>query len=251
MQRISKNDTVDVACLGVGAGATNVLKGLPSSAFIIRINEKPFILIDCGLGVIKSFSGLFHLNNIPERIYITHNHSDHTGDLPVLLAIFKKIKKCKPIIYGSCDVLDIVKKYRMHELLINGKTNNDYATWQIPDSKQEINILDNVKLILFRSKHSYACYGFHFLINDVKVLSYTGDSAYNKNIYSDISKSNVIIVDGRDVGSEEHASLQTIDEFGKVNNNREIYILHYESTNFIPSSSNVHLWERGNIVKIF
>lgn len=250
MQRINKNDTIDIVCLGVGAGATNVLKGLPSSAFVIRVNENPFILIDCGLGVVKSFSELFDLSNIPERIYITHNHSDHTGDLPILLAIFQKIKKCKPIVYGDLEVIEIVKKYRMHELLLNGKTNNDYATWKTADSKHEINILENMKLVLFRSKHSYTCYGFHFLVNGIKILSYTGDSAYDEKIFSNISESNVIVVDGRDIGSKEHASLQLIDKFGKKNNDKEIYVLHYESTDFVPASSNVHLWKRGDIIKI-
>jgi len=242
------HDNYSAVCLGIGNGSTHVLKGLPSSAFVILKNGNPYLLIDCGLGIVKSYADLFGLENFPNRIYISHNHTDHTGDLPVILALRLKDKKHTNI-YGNKEVVQIIKNYRMHELLVNESTIDDFALWE-EDAEGVIKIDENVSLILFESQHSYICYGFSFYVNDNRLLSYTGDSGYNDNLYEQISGSPIIIADGRDKGSFEHASLEQIDEYASTNKNSTIYVVHYEESQYVFRSKNVKLWTRGVKVEL-
>jgi len=239
-----------IICLGVGNGSSHVIKGLPSTAFVILKDDKPFILVDCGLGVVKSFLDLYSAELIPEYIYLSHNHTDHTGDLPVLLALYSKFRNGKPKIFGHQDVLEIVKMHRIHELCVKGENYDDYATWINNDDNNEIFVEKGVRFEIFLSQHSYLCYGFRFFVDNVNILSYTADSGFNTGVYVALGSPAVIVVDGRDKGSFEHASLEEIDKYGIWAKTNKILVVHYEFTDYRFASSNVRCWQIGDKVEL-
>ena len=71
--------------LGVGGGADAVYHRRCSSALLVLKHDQPYCLIDLGLGVTAALGD--HGWSIPERLIISHNHSDHAGELPVVLRV--------------------------------------------------------------------------------------------------------------------------------------------------------------------
>ncbi len=80
---------IDLICLGVGAGKSMVYEGQCSSAFILRVNLQPVLLLDIGFGVVRQCLALAHC--IPRHIYVTHNHGDHAAELPICAAVEKHV----------------------------------------------------------------------------------------------------------------------------------------------------------------
>ncbi|CAK0811884.1 unnamed protein product [Prorocentrum cordatum] len=72
-------------CLGAGAGVTHVYHGEPSSAWALEYRGRPLLLADVGAGVTSS--ALRQLGQLPSTILVSHNHTDHAGELPVVLAV--------------------------------------------------------------------------------------------------------------------------------------------------------------------
>jgi len=240
---------IDLVCLGIGKGATYVMKGKPSSAFAIRVDEKPTLLVDCGAGVVLSC--LKNLNGaIPDAIYITHNHMDHTGDLPIAIDAIREQNGTKPRILGHSSVLSLVKKHRLHELTATGKSLKEIADWIEPDSSNVIVVEDDLIVRLFQSVHSYTCYGFMLEKSDRAILGYSADSAFDEDIYAKIAQAPVAIVDGRETGNHDHASFREIETFGKHIPNCSIRVIHYEQTQYVFSVPNVKLLQEGEVIQL-
>ena len=54
------------------------------------------MLVDLGLGVVHSYQKNFPGFQLPNLIYISHNHTDHAGELPVVIAVEgkKRLLRC-------------------------------------------------------------------------------------------------------------------------------------------------------------
>ena len=67
-----------------------------NTSFVIHIDNKPSILIDCGFNVPKKLKELDYIKDI-EYVFITHKHMDHIGGLETLIYlryfIYGKITK--------------------------------------------------------------------------------------------------------------------------------------------------------------
>src|SRR5262249_14337893 len=148
-----------------------------STSFALRINGKPEFLVDCGAGV--ALSCLKHLGHIPNIMYISHNHTDHTGDLPIAIGC----TGAKPVILGHHSVLKLVKERRLHDSEDLNKSLDDRAVWLTPDAQGIVNLDNGFSFQLFRSIHSYICYGFVLSYNGRVVLGYPADTAYNEEIF--------------------------------------------------------------------
>ena len=66
-----------------------VYEGHCSSAFVLRVNHVPVLLIDIGFGVVRQCRAL--AQSIPKYIYVTHNHGDHAAELPICAAVEKHV----------------------------------------------------------------------------------------------------------------------------------------------------------------
>ncbi len=231
-----------IQCLGTGRGATNFKTGKPSTAYVIKHSGKPVLLIDCGAGVGRSASTLLE-GSLPADIYLSHNHADHTGDLPLYIATWpsdaEKIK-----LFGHNEVLKIVRNHRLHELESLGLAADKAVHWNPATNGQTIEVA-GLTLQLFKSAHNYLCYGFVMYNNTRPILGWTADSRFEREIYETVATAPVAIVHGRDAPSGDHASFEEIDEFCKQRQDTEFYVSHYESSNFSFAAANVSLLDTG------
>lgn len=226
----------------MGNGTSHILRGKPSSSFVISKNGQPYLLVDCGLGTARQYQRYIG-NQRPEFLYISHNHIDHSGELPILLLDYYKSKH-KVTVLGHSEVVDMLKTHRLQELSYVGINLNVIADWKMQDFENSIELEKGVLLELKKSKHSYPCYGFRLTMNGKIVVGYGGDSGYDKELYDFVSESEVIILDGRDVRNEEHASLDEIRNYNKTKN-KTIYIIHHDSSVQSSKEENIIYLEEG------
>lgn len=237
---------IELLCLGVGHGSSYVLDGVTSSSYVIKINSKPFILIDCGDGVALEFEKYFN-NLAPQYIYISHNHSDHTGDLPLVLSDFYRKTKQPITVLGHPEVIEIVRKIRMHEFVYSGINIDAIANWC--SSKDDLLSLDDsFSLELIKTRHTYICYGFNLKYKDRRILGFSADSGFSMDLYSFLAQSDIIILDGNPNGNKEHASFSDIIAFSTKIPTKQILVSHHGLEKDIPDVENVNFLEKGELI---
>ena len=241
---------IELVCLGVGGGGSYVLKGIPSTSFVLMINNEPYLLIDCGAGSALSYQKIIG-QDFPKRIFVTHNHMDHTGDLPIVALHIKKTTNQKPYIYGYNKVLDIIKKHRFHELILNSTQPNDLAIWISQNDSNQISIDEHIHLKLYRSIHSYLCYGFVLYYKNDPILAYSADSDFDRELYDYLTEAPIVIVDGRELGNQEHASFEEISSYFGFRAEKKIRVVHYESTEFVFPQQHIQFFREGDRLFLF
>ena len=87
-----------------------------------------------GFGVVRRCMATF--GSIPRTIYISHNHSDHAGELPVLLAVESAASgdgggdHPGPMhVLSEEGVMQTLIEHRLHELVSTGRCEN--LTWWV------------------------------------------------------------------------------------------------------------------------
>ncbi|CAK8988397.1 unnamed protein product [Durusdinium trenchii] len=205
---------VTLRCLGCGAGKTAIYDDEASSSWALTMNGKAFFLADLGIGVCRS--AMQHLGEIPCTIFISHNHSDHAGELPVVLAVEGVQRKRRMQVLAAPEVLSRLQTYRMHELESSGLHLDQLATWTPTPEEETLQVDTQVgllKLTSFRSRHSETCFGARLEIGEL-CIGWTADSGYAPRLMDALSvKCQLLIVDARKDGSAEHASFQDIVEY--------------------------------------
>lgn len=241
---------IKLTCLGVGRGSSYVLRGIPSSSFVISIDNAPFLLVDCGAGVALQYIKHFG-TKAPQYIYLTHNHLDHTGDFPVTLFEFFKWRNQAVNVCGHADVLSLVDKHRLHEFYESNVDVDSMVNWKPQNQSNEIELTPDIKLNIFKSQHTYVCHGFNFIVEGKNILAYTGDSGFNQNVYDNVSKAATAIVDGRKNGTFEHASFDEIEHHATKHPSTNFYIIHYEKEKRSFPISNVKYMQEGLEIKLY
>jgi hypothetical protein len=210
------------------------------------VDEKPELLIDCGVGIGLSYQR--HVGKpFPSKIYISHNHPDHTGDLPIVIG---QTDNKRPAILGHSSVLKIIQEHTFHDA---PKTQSDMIAkinW-VESNKEDIVCLNyDLCLHLFKSVHSYTTYGFILTHEGKPILGYPADSGFDEAIYKRVTKAPIAILDGRDVGNADHASLSQIDNFAASVPQCSIWVVHYEETDYQFLSPNVKLMNEGSNISL-
>ena len=120
---------VELLVLGTGAGATACYSGECSSSFVLVLDGHPVLLADVGFGVVQRC--IAAVGRIPRSIYVSHNHSDHAGELPVLLAVEAAERHGPLHMYSEEGVMCTLREHRLHELKSTGEAcNNIYNDMQ-------------------------------------------------------------------------------------------------------------------------
>lgn len=232
--------TIELICLGVGYGASYVLRGRPSTAFAILVDEVPYLLVDCGNGIALSCQR--HLGCIPSHIYITHNHADHTGDFPHALYATDG----EPHIYGHRHVLAHVKKHRLHDSPQKQANIIRAVTWIEANDNDEVMLDHELKLHLHRSAHDYDTYGFLMTYQQRPILGYTADCAYHEGIYEYVTRAPIALIDARDEGDDQHAAMMQVDDYAQQTPDCQIYVVHYEQSNYQFAADNARLLKEAD-----
>lgn len=162
----SQQASITLVILGVGAGATAVFDGEASSSFAILDHQaRPLLLADLGLGVMRACMTHLHTNRPPRHIYISHNHTDHAGELPVVAAVARNQQRgdgasTPPTLLAHADVLPVLLQHRLHELQSTGLPVEAFVTpralqtgepWTLPGT------LLSLEPVL--AQHAERCYG--------------------------------------------------------------------------------------------
>lgn len=210
--------------LGTGAGVTTVLYGDPSSSFAILLDGECRLLVDLGYGVVRQ--AIRFLKTLPTRIYISHNHSDHSGDLPV--AALLSANQGQPLtIWSAPEVERRLKEHRLHEFKEAGAWPEDIAKWISTPENKETFIDDDLSLVPHRGRHSETCFGFVLRFQGEAVLGYSADSGFDKGLYENLLEAPTLVLDGRANGSTEHASFEELETFVQTTPDKRVLVIHY------------------------
>lgn len=200
----------ELVVIGSGAGASYIYDGLTSSSFMLLHNGEPFCLIDLGLGVGRQVIEMFGL--FPRNIVITHNHSDHAGDLAVVLRVeLARERKCKVIAAKPVSVR--LKKHRIAEHLEQMDADS-LADWNGISENQKSDIGFGLTIEFYLGVHSELSYGF--IVRDQNGharLSYTGDSKFQPELYQTLSEAAVFIMDARPKANPWHANFTEVKDW--------------------------------------
>lgn len=235
-------------CLGTGTGATNFITGRPSSAYLLCSSDYEELLIDCGAGVGGVVLGLTG-GALPRHVFLSHNHTDHTGDLPVYLALSQSRQLVPTNLYGHRDVLGIVSEHRLHELNAAGRAPN--VRWHHGEANLAVEAC-GLQLELFRTSHSYLCYGFlaRDLTSGSPIFGWTADSGFNTALYKCVAKAPIVVAHARLKPSSDHASFADVENFAQQHKDTEFLVSHYGETTYRTPEPNVTLLAEGSEVEL-
>ncbi|WP_019621394.1 MBL fold metallo-hydrolase [Amphritea japonica] len=206
-------EQISLLVLGVSGGAGHVYDGSCSSSFLILKNDEPVALIDLGLGVIRSLNHYGY--SLPDTVVITHNHTDHSGELPVVLRVEEARGRLLNIV-AAAPVSERLREHRMaeHAELYQA---SDLANWLSPESEVETPLIDNLYITFHATRHSELCFGFVISrlsgTKKTPLIGYTGDSGCFPSLYNKISRCMVSVFDARLKGNKWHAAIEEAQPF--------------------------------------
>jgi len=220
--------------LGVGKGATAVYSNQTSSSFALvhRSTNECVLLIDIGLGSIFALQKYLNNPNIkPRQVFVSHNHTDHSGELPVYIA--NEAIQSSVRIYCYTGIQTRLRQHRCAELDSSTTDLFKNVQWIMCDESQTVDLdsgdpNSKLKIRVQRSQHSELCAGFILYENDEPILSFSGDSGFNEPFYTFLWTAPIILVDGRATSTYEHASFDEILNFyKKIGTQRRVFVYHY------------------------
>lgn len=217
--------------LGTGAGATTVFDGEASSSFAVIVGEEARLLVDLGYGVTRQ--ALRWLARVPGNVYISHNHSDHAGELPVV-AIKSASAGSLLTIWSAPEVGRRLKEHRLQEFRGAGMMPEALARWMATPEGIETALDEDLSLTPYRSQHSEACYGFVLGFRGEPVLGYSADSGWNAAFYARLAAAPLLVLDARAAGSADHASFEEVRSFAARVPEKRIFITHYGRSDEAP-----------------
>ena len=206
---------VELLCLGTGKASTHIYYGEPSTGFVIIQDGEPVLLMGAGLGIVRSC--VYYCKKVPDTIYISHNHSDHAGELPLLLSVEAGKGRRKKVV-AETQVMTRILNHRLgeyHESIeLSNRKLSDLADFVDCPEQEMTSVTANLSIIPYRSQHSERCFGFVLFYMNRPILGWSSDSGFEPNFYQQIStQTPVLILDARQTGSYDHAAFDDVIEF--------------------------------------
>jgi ribonuclease Z len=93
----------------LGSGDPFVKKAQAAGSLLIEVGnaEQDFFFFDLGSGALANFTGLGLPVTATTRVFLTHLHADHVGDMPTLLWSFAKAGRRDPVeVWGPAGEVD-------------------------------------------------------------------------------------------------------------------------------------------------
>lgn len=174
-----------------------------SSSFVILRDGEPELLCDFGYGVMFALreAGLA----LPPAAIITHNHSDHAGELPVVLRVEHAQKRLLGLL-AHPRIEDRLKTHRLaeHAALFPPE---ELARWNTGERVTE----GRWDIRFHEGRHSTPCFGFTLHEGGRCRFGYSSDSAVHAPLYDALAEADVVFFNARERGNAYHAGF---DELG-------------------------------------
>jgi len=223
---------VSLKILGVGGGSAKVLNNQCSTAWVLMVNDSPVLLFDLGLGVTYQYKNYF--SGLPAQLYISHNHTDHAGELPVLLAI-QKANKVNTNLISHTIVMDKLVRHRLDELRSTGNSLGEFCNYIHLTDGQRHALDNNLFLEPIGAKHAETCYGAIIYYGEQPIIGWSADSGFSEELYDKILQASVCLVDARTSGNPDHASFQEFNNYLKSKETHRNIIMVGYGEDFTPS----------------
>ncbi|WP_373020070.1 MBL fold metallo-hydrolase [Thiomicrorhabdus sp.] len=201
-----KNVKLEILVLGSGAGDSAVYNALPSSSFMLLVDGEPFCLVDLGLGVGQQV--LANFGGFPGRVIITHNHSDHAGELPVVLRV-EQAQGRKIEVISHNEVAKRLKQHRIAEHL-QSISAEELADWKSPQTAETVELDYGLEIVFYPGHHSEFSCGFMISRNGTPLLAYSGDTSLEPELYDRLDRAEVFIMDARPKPNQWHAGFEEV-----------------------------------------
>ena len=216
MKSVEIDIAFELIVLGSGAGASYLYDHLPSSSFMLLADQQPFCLVDLGFGVTHQV--LQRFKSFPEQCIITHNHSDHAGELPVVarveLALGHKLQ-----VFAEQEISERLKRHRLAEHA-DQLTPEEIIDWVNPPIATRTPLAYGLEISFYPGKHSEKSCGFILYKDDKPIFSYSADSQLEEAFYTILNQADTFIIDARPMPNAWHANFDQIRPWLK--NNRYI-----------------------------
>jgi len=194
-----------------------VYKGEPSSSFVVLVGGQPLLLADVGAGVVRAYHRHLPDTPLPPNIYVSHNHTDHAGELPVVLAV-EASRGARPRLLAHRRVMARLRDHRLHELLSTGHPLDHFARMtEVPEAGEgRVEVGHGLSLATVHTRHSELCYGALLYLHGAPLLGWTADSGYEPRVYAALSEAPLVVVDARRGASPEHAGFAEVARLARA-----------------------------------
>ena len=223
---------LSLLCLGTGRGATAVYDGEPSSAAALLADGEPILLVDAGFGVVRACKRTF--GYVPQTILITHNHSDHAAELPVILAA-ESDRGRRPRVIAAWDVAERLRTHRLHELESTSQPLSYFCDLHEATPSEPIALTDTLFITLLSTRHSEPCFGFILEEHGRAIFAYGGDSASDPDYYDQLWAAPRVVIDARSKANAEHAGFDEVAAYCADRPARELWITGYGRAEQAPA----------------
>ncbi|KAG8346619.1 hypothetical protein TRVL_02558 [Trypanosoma vivax] len=217
---------LSAVCLGTGTESTMVYEGKCSAAYVLCANGRPVVLFGAGYGVVRQCLRYFGV--VPPTIAVFSSSPHTSAELPVIIATENRKGTRLHIVAGE-KVMSRLKRHQLDFLCCKGLCDASSsregclhrfvalpASTPAPaacSSQHQVADATAVSFAAFEIEATEACNAFVVYHHGVPVLAMTGDCAYDIDRHQRILQmAPVVILDGQQVGSQEHSSFANIGE---------------------------------------
>lgn len=187
--------SIQLRILGCAGGYPDA--GNPTSGYLVSYGNKN-ILIDCGSGVLSELQKHGPISQI-DAIILTHLHSDHISDIPVLKYALE-MKKLHHEEIHPIPVYAPQNPQKQRESIMGDENLVLYSISE--DSAVEL----FGAIITFRhTKHSVECYSVRIDYNG-SVISYSSDTSFDPGLNEIFENADLAIMDCGSLDNDPYSS---------------------------------------------
>ncbi len=121
----------------------------------------------------RAYKTHLHTNRPPPYVYISHNHTDHAGELPVVAAVACAQQAPAMTLLAQRDVLNRLLQHRLHELQSTGLPVNAFLTPVALEQGQQHTLPEGLSIQPVRARHAELCFGLIVRWHGHAVLGWT------------------------------------------------------------------------------
>lgn len=183
---------MEVYVLGSGVGIPNAKRGYPG---LFVKSERESMLIDPGPGSLRQLLKLGFSYNDLDSIILTHFHPDHCLDLISFLFACKYPLAPRTKSLSLIGALGLKSFYQGATDIFGDAIVSEMFEISLKEIKEETIVKDKTELSVKPVAHTESSIGLRYRDRNGKVLCYSGDTGYCKNIVELARKADLLILE--------------------------------------------------------